>query len=177
MSRSRDPEAIPPSTAPAEADAPLAPTGADAAETPARPETLSRPEAFEEGSFWRKLSRFAGRIGRSGVQQALTLYYAMRDPDTPRRAKATIAGVLGYLVVPIDAVPDVLIGVGYGDDLAALAFAASVVAMHVKKEHREAAAERLGIWFGPSPEGRPRGNEAREARGASPPRGGEAPSE
>ena len=125
----------------------LVPESATRPATLSRPETLSRPDAFAESTFWRKLSRFAGRIGRGGVAQALTLYYAMRDPDTPRRAKATIAGVLGYLIVPLDVVPDVLIGVGYGDDMMAIAFAAGIVAMHVKKEHRQAAEARLEAWF------------------------------
>lgn len=112
-----------------------------------RPGSLQRPDAFEEGSFWRKISRFAGRIGRTGVLQALTLYHTMRDPRTPARAKATIAGALGYLIVPLDVVPDVFLGVGYGDDLTALAFAAGVVALHVKEAHRAAARERLAAWF------------------------------
>lgn len=114
--------------------------------TDAVPAPLQRPEAFEERSFWSTLSRFAGRIGGAGVRQALTLYFAMRDPDTPRRAKATIAGALGYLVVPIDVIPDVLVGVGYGDDVTALALAAGVVAMHIKPEHRAAARARIEKW-------------------------------
>lgn len=107
----------------------------------------ARPDAFDEASFWTKLGRFASRIGRAGVEQALTLYFTMRDADTPRRAKATIAGALGYLIVPIDAVPDFLAGVGYGDDFTALALAAGVVAAHVKKEHRALAAARVAAWF------------------------------
>lgn len=107
---------------------------------------------FHEPSFWRKLTRFAERIGRGGVRQALTLYHAWRDPDTPPRAKATIAAALAYLVAPLDLVPDVLLGIGYGDDLTALAFAASVVAWHIKPQHRQRAAERVRAWFGPEHE-------------------------
>jgi len=55
---------------------------------------------------------------------------------------------LGYLILPPDAVPDFLPGVGQADDLAVLAAASAVVLVHIKPEHRRAASEKMEEWFG-----------------------------
>jgi len=46
------------------------------------------------------------------------------DPSVPAKAKATLAGVIAYFVLPVDFLPEGLIGpVGYLDDVALAAFA------------------------------------------------------
>ena len=70
-------------------------------------------------------SRFLGFLGRYGkklafVQQAVTLFLCFRDKDTPKYVKAVIAGALGYLVLPIDIVPDTIAVLGWVDDVAVL---------------------------------------------------------
>ena len=73
-------------------------------------------------------SRFLGFLGRYGkklafVQQAVTLFLCFRDKDTPKYVKAVIAGALGYLVLPIDIVPDTIAVLGWVDDVAVLGLA------------------------------------------------------
>ncbi len=63
-------------------------------------------EAFSENGFWDKLKRYAKAAGREVVEKALLLYYAMQEEKAPAWAKATIAGALGYFIVPIDAIAD-----------------------------------------------------------------------
>jgi uncharacterized membrane protein YkvA (DUF1232 family) len=104
---------------------------------------------YSDDSFWAKLKAYAAAIGRKGAEIALTLYYCLRDPDTPARAKAVIAGSLGYLIFPLDAIPDPLPAVGFSDDLGALALAIGIVAAHIKKEHKSEASAALTRWFGP----------------------------
>lgn len=103
---------------------------------------------YSDGSFWAKLKDYAVVIGSKGAEIALTLYYCMRDPQTPARAKAIIAGSLGYLIFPLDAIPDLLPGVGFSDDLGALALAIAIVAAHIKPEHKVQARASLKRWFG-----------------------------
>lgn len=103
---------------------------------------------YSEESFWGKLKDYAAAIGRKGAEIALTLYYCMCDPDTPARSKAIIAGSLGYFVFPLDAIPDLLPGVGFSDDLGALALAIGIVAAHIKEQHRIEAQAALARWFG-----------------------------
>ncbi|MBN2061887.1 MAG: DUF1232 domain-containing protein [Deltaproteobacteria bacterium] len=103
---------------------------------------------YSEESFWEKLKQYGIVIGRKGVEISLTLYYCLQDPDTPTRTKAIIAGALGYLIFPLDTIPDLLPAVGFSDDLGALALALAVVAIHVKDEHKNHAKETLSRWFG-----------------------------
>ena len=105
-------------------------------------------EEYSEESFWKKLAAFAVRAGKEVVERALTLYYCLLDPDTPRRAKATIIGALGYFISPFDAIADVIPVVGFSDDLGVLVLALAAVAAHIKPEHREKARETLKTWFG-----------------------------
>jgi uncharacterized membrane protein YkvA (DUF1232 family) len=105
---------------------------------------------FDDPSFWDKLKHFARKAGRRVVKTALTLYYCFRDPDTPARAKAVIASALGYFILPLDAIPD-LTPIGFSDDLGALILAMTIVAAHIKPQHKTHAEEKLRAWFGDQP--------------------------
>ena len=48
------------------------------------------------------------------------------DKDTPKYVKAVIAGALGYLVLPIDIVPDTIPVLGWIDDVAVFGLAFKV---------------------------------------------------
>ena len=50
---------------------------------------------------------------------------------------------LAYFVLPIDAVPDFLVGVGFGDDAAVLLATIAMVRTHITPIHREAARNVL----------------------------------
>lgn len=60
------------------------------------------------------------------------MYYCLQDPNTPLWVKVIIIAALGYFISPIDAVPDVLPFVGYGDDATAIAGAFSAIASNIK---------------------------------------------
>jgi uncharacterized membrane protein YkvA (DUF1232 family) len=60
------------------------------------------------------------RLLRSAGREILMLLFALRDPDTPLAAKAGILLLIGYVLSPIDLVPDVLLLFGWIDDLAVL---------------------------------------------------------
>jgi uncharacterized membrane protein YkvA (DUF1232 family) len=109
--------------------------------------TTSYAGEYADDSFRRKAKRVARRAGREVIEKALVLYYTLRDADTPAWARAVIVGALGYFVVPLDAVPDPTPVLGFIDDFWALAAALPVVAMHVKKEHRERAKAKLARWL------------------------------
>ena len=46
---------------------------------------------------------------------------ALDNPETPAPLKALIVGAIGYIVLPIDLIPDMVPLVGYADDLASAA--------------------------------------------------------
>jgi uncharacterized membrane protein YkvA (DUF1232 family) len=113
----------------------------------------SLSDQFSTESFWAKVYRFARRAGLEVLEKTFVLYYTLDDPDTPYWARAIIISPLGYFILPVDAIPDVVPVVGFSDDLAVLAAALATVTAHVKPETCERARRRareiLDGFFGP----------------------------
>jgi len=76
---------------------------------------------YSADGLWRKLSGIPASVGRGVAMQALLLYALLTDVEVPLWAKALIVGVLGYLILPVDAIPDAIPVIGYTDDAAAMA--------------------------------------------------------
>lgn len=102
---------------------------------------------FSDAGFWDKLTSFAKLAGREVIEKALWLYYAMQSPDCPAWAKTVIVGALGYFILPLDAIPDVLVPIGFSDDLGVLAAALTVVSLYVTPEVKQRASDKLAAWF------------------------------
>ncbi|GAB5457069.1 MAG: YkvA family protein [Henriciella sp.] len=90
-----------------------------------------------------KLLAVAGRI--PFADDLAAAYYCALDADTPRKVKFVLFAALGYFVLPVDTIPDVIAGLGFTDDATVLATALGVVGMHIKDHHREAARRLLQI--------------------------------
>lgn len=117
-------------------------------EKPLLPITLSAPRWYSAPRLWRTLCRAAVTAGRKTLLAALTLFYCLQDRDTPTWAKGVIVGALGYLVLPMDLIPDIIPGVGYGDDWGALVAALGTVAAYIKDEHKSKAAAQVTRLLG-----------------------------
>jgi uncharacterized membrane protein YkvA (DUF1232 family) len=91
--------------------------------------------------FWPKLRKLAGRLPFAA--DLVAVYYCARDPETPAAAKAMLMAALAYFVLPFDAVPDVLAGIGYTDDAAVIAAVLMLVGRHVTPSHRAAARDLI----------------------------------
>ncbi|MEC1717019.1 YkvA family protein [Schinkia azotoformans] len=107
-------------------------------------------EHFSDKKFWQKLKVFAKKAGSSFVYIVLLLYFTLQKPEVPVKAKATIIGALGYFILPIDLIPDALIGVGYTDDLSAVGLALVQVAIYIDEDIKNKAKAKLQEWFGES---------------------------
>src|ERR1043165_5926922 len=75
--------------------------------------------------FWPKMRRVAAHVPFAG--EALSLWYCARDEETPTTAKAMMLAALAYFVLPTDAIPDFIAGLGYTDDAAVLMAALGLV--------------------------------------------------
>lgn len=104
--------------------------------------------SYSDGGFWQKLVACVGKVCRRLLEEALLLYYALQDSDTPLWAKTVIIGALGYFISPLDACPDILPVVGYSDDVLVVGAALATVRAHVKKAHHKQAEEVLDGLFG-----------------------------
>ncbi|MBX3021376.1 MAG: DUF1232 domain-containing protein [Bdellovibrionales bacterium] len=94
-----------------------------------------------------RLKTVGKKAGREVLIKALTLWYTMIDSATPTRVKALIFGDLVYFISPIDAIPDPLPGIGFGDDLGVMVATLALFAAHIKKEHHEAAKRTVEHWL------------------------------
>ncbi len=103
---------------------------------------------YSERKFWDKLLGYAKTAGSEVVERALQLYFALQNPQTPAWAKGVIIAALGYFIAPLDAIADVVPGVGYSDDLGVLFLALAAVAMYVTPEVTEKARAKMKEWFG-----------------------------
>lgn len=111
---------------------------------------LPYEKAYSDQRFWRKATRHASSAGRQAAEKALWLYYAVKNPDTPKWARRVIYGALGYFVLPLDAIPDLAPIVGYTDDLTVMTAALATVAFHITDDIKQQASVRLHSWFGSS---------------------------
>jgi len=103
---------------------------------------------FSESKFWSKLNKFAKKAGVKVVYTALLMFYAYRKKSTPTWAKNIILGCLGYLLSPIDAIPDLTPLIGFTDDLGVLAFGLTTIAFCIDKEVKQSAKQKINKWFG-----------------------------
>lgn len=102
---------------------------------------------FSVPNLFGKIGKYAKVAGKEIVEKVLILYYCWQDPDTPAQQKAIIVGALAYFILPLDAIPDGIPGLGYTDDLGILAAAFAAVAISIKAEHKEKAREKIKEWF------------------------------
>lgn len=102
---------------------------------------------YSHRGFWAKLSRFARAAGLEVVEKALWLYYTLVAPETPPSAKRIILGALAYFILPLDFIPDAIVGVGFTDDLSVLLLAVGTVARYITPEVKERARRKAEEWF------------------------------
>ncbi|HEY8003916.1 MAG TPA: YkvA family protein [Phenylobacterium sp.] len=94
--------------------------------------------------FWPKIRKVAAHV--PFASEALAVWYCASDDETPVAAKGMMFAALAYFVMPVDAIPDFIAGIGYTDDAAVFVAMLSIVGKHLKPRHRaaaKAAVERI----------------------------------
>jgi uncharacterized membrane protein YkvA (DUF1232 family) len=91
--------------------------------------------------FWRTARKAARQI--PFMDEVVAAYYCAMDRQTPLRAKGILLAALGYFVLPVDFIPDFVLGLGFTDDLAVLTAAITAVSAHITPAHRQAARDAL----------------------------------
>lgn len=90
--------------------------------------------------FWPKLKQNVARL--PFAEDVVAAYLCATDRATPLKVKGTLMAALAYFILPIDVIPDVIIGIGFTDDLAVLMTAITLVSTHITQSHR-AEAQRI----------------------------------
>ena len=111
------------------------------------PDLSQYKEKFTKNGFIEKIHRIATRAGAKLVYAALVLYYLIESDKVSLKDKAMIIGALGYLISPLDLVPDAIPIAGLGDDLSILIFVLNKVWGDVDEEIKKKAHDKLSQWF------------------------------
>lgn len=89
-------------------------------------------------------NRFA-RVMRRAIRflpmgrDVVAAWFVLQDRATPFWVKAQVAAALAYLILPFDAIPDVLGPVGFADDAAALGAMLMSIQNFITRYHYERA--------------------------------------
>lgn len=108
------------------------------------PEIIGPAESHESrvrSRFWKTVKKAIATI--PFIDEVVAAYYCALDPETPASVRATLFAALAYFVVPLDIVPDFILGFGFSDDITVLVTAISLVRRHIGERHRIAARAAL----------------------------------
>lgn len=72
------------------------------------PDFMDYKDKFTQRAFVEKISHVAKRAGAKMVYTALILYYTLESDKVSLKDKALIVGALGYLISPLDVIPDAI---------------------------------------------------------------------
>ncbi len=111
------------------------------------PAVMARNERTVERGFWKKLLKVAGRV--PFAEDLAAAYFCAFDPATPTRVRGMLLAALAYFVMPFDAIPDFVAGLGFTDDAAVLTAVIALVARHITASHRDKA--RVALSLPPEP--------------------------
>lgn len=111
------------------------------------PDFMKYKDKFTQNGFVEKISRIAKRAGVKLVYAALILYYTLESDRVSIKDKAIIIGALGYLISPLDVIPDAIPIAGLGDDLAVLIYVLRKVWDEVSDDVKAKAKTKLSQWF------------------------------
>ncbi len=71
----------------------------------------------------------------------------LQKKEVPLADKMLITGCLGYFILPLDLVPDLIPAMGYSDDVVGMLFAIKRCMNYVDDEIKENVSNRLISWF------------------------------
>ncbi len=111
------------------------------------PDFMSYANKFSQTDFVEKISKIAKRAGAKLVYAALILYYTLQSDKVSTANKAMIIGALGYMISPLDVIPDAIPIAGLSDDLAVLLFVLKKVWTDIDPDIQTKAKEKLSKWF------------------------------
>lgn len=102
---------------------------------------------YSEENLLHKISKFGAHIGLELLYKVAQLWCVLQKPEVPAKDKALIMGALGYLISPLDFIPDLTPVLGYSDDLVAITFALLKVQGYIDEEVDAKAKELLAKVF------------------------------
>ena len=103
---------------------------------------------YSENGLKRKIKKYAKVIGANAIYKVLQLWFVLQKPEVPMTEKALITGAIGYLISPIDFIPDFTPILGYSDDFIAITYALIHVHGYIDDDVKEKSKNMLNSIFG-----------------------------
>lgn len=98
-------------------------------------------ETKVRSSFWKTMAKAADKV--PFVEELVASYYCALDPNTPTRVRAILLAALAYFVLPLDTIPDFIIGFGFTDDMAVLGAVIASIRGNIQEKHTDLARSKL----------------------------------
>ena len=103
---------------------------------------------YSEEKFWSKVTIVAKKAGIKVIYMALLLYYALDSTSLSVKDRALIIGALGYFILPLDLVSDLMPAIGFLDDAAILLAIVKLLIVGIDNKGVALAKGNLSQWYG-----------------------------
>lgn len=105
--------------------------------------SINYSKYFSESKLLRKLHRSAEKLGIKLLFYVFILYFLISDKDIPFKTRLVFMAALGYFILPMDLISDLLPGLGFTDDLAFILYAVSTGSEYITAEIKDKAKTRI----------------------------------
>lgn len=102
---------------------------------------------FNEPALMAKIRKFYVKAGQKVIYAVLLLFYIFKNPGVNYKTKLTIAAALGYFIVPVDAIFDLVPVLGFTDDLGVLIYTLVRISSLITPEIKLQAQLKMNEWY------------------------------
>lgn len=103
---------------------------------------------FSNDKFLTKVKSTGLKLGMSALHSTSILFFALKSPNMSKANKLIILGALGYFILPLDVVADLLPFVGLTDDVFVITAALTKVYSSITDDTKIEAHQFLKKTFG-----------------------------
>lgn len=103
----------------------------------------SSAKHFNTNAFLSKISKSVKYLSTETIYYSFLLFEVFQSRKVSQADALIIVGALGYLILPVDVIPDFIPVVGFADDAALIFKAISKIHSSIDEEVKSLATERL----------------------------------
>ncbi len=105
-------------------------------------------ELYNVNKLFDAISSMAKKAGVKVIYMVLILYNVLVGDKNPSKVRMMVTAALGYFILPVDIIPDVVPVAGFSDDGCALMYVIKTIWGNINSETFTNARASLEKWFG-----------------------------